>query len=172
MKTKNILFFLIPMSFLTGCIISAGTHGSLKNYEFMVTKYELDSVVDLVIKNNPNISQEAANVNYIVDVTDGKNDTIIDDYYNDGINYLTIKIKNDPDLIEYTFRYLGDSTDWNANVTSEIFICYAYDQNGNGGSEGNGGVSNKQLHYFTEIFEREFITKIDSILGKPHLDPK
>ena len=52
-----------------------------------------------------------------------------------------------------------------------ISIAYAYDENDRGGSEGNGGVTwykpflKKKL---IDVFEKEFIEKIDRKLGVKH----
>jgi len=168
--TINILIFIIISTSLTSCFIGAGTHGSLKGYCYSTTKDKLDSVVNYVIKTNPNIYRDTTNVNFIINKTNGKNDTIIDNYYNDGKSYLTIKIKTDKGQNEYTFRYYGGEEDWKTATTSEIFICYAYDEYGKGGSEGNGGVDKKTLNHLTEVFEKELISNIDKQLNLTHID--
>ena len=166
----KIFLFIVISTLLSSCFIGAGTHGSLKGYKYPTTKDKLDSAVMLVIKNNPNIYRDTNNVNYIIDQTNGKNDTIIDNYYNDGINYLTIKIKTEKGQNEYTFRYYGGEEDWKTAATSEIFICYAYDEFGKGGSEGNGGVDSKTLKHLTEVFERELVSNIDKQLNLTHIE--
>ncbi|MES2656177.1 MAG: hypothetical protein V4620_11350 [Bacteroidota bacterium] len=171
-KNKILVCLTILIPFLTGCFIGAGTHGSLKGYQYSTTKDKLDSAVMFVIKNNPNINRNTNNVNYIVDQTDGKNDTIIDNYYNDGKSYLTIKIKTDKGQNEYTFRYYGGEEDWKTATTSEIFICYAYDELRKGGSEGNGGIDSKTLKHLTEIFEKELVSNIDKQLNLTHINTK
>ncbi len=152
---------------LSGCL-GAGTHGSLKGYRYPTTKQKLDSAVMFVIKNNPNIYRDTNNVNYIIDQTNGKNDTVIDNYYNDGKSYLTIKIKTDKGQNEYTFRYDGGEKDWKTATTAGIFICYAYNELGKGGNESNGGVDSKTLQYLTDVFEKELVHKIDTQLNLTH----
>ncbi len=171
--TRQISLYLLTFLFttiLTGCFIGAGTHGSLKGYQYATTKEKLDSAVMFVIKNNPNIYRDPTNSNYIIDQTNGKNDTIVDNYYNDGKSYVTIKIKTDKGQTEYTFRYYGGEEDWKIATTSEIFICYAYDELRKGGSEGNGGVDRKTLKHLTEVFERELVKNIDKRLNLAHIE--
>ena len=175
MTRQNRLYLLtftsiILTTILSGCFIGAGTHGSLKGYQYATTKEKLDSAVMFVIKSNPKIYRDTNNVNYIIDKTNGKNDTIIDNYYNDGIIYLTIKIKTDKGQNEYTFRYYGGEEDWKTAATSEIFICYAYDELGKGGSEGNGGVDSNTLDHLIEVFERELVSNIDKQLNLTHIE--
>ena len=160
--TKAIIFilvsFILIFILLKSCLITAGTHGSIKEYQYPISKYALDSAVNVVIALNPNISK----------------DTIID-YYNDGQSYVTIDIKQPGMKYNYTFRYYGDSTTWNASPhMSELFICYARDGNGNGGSEGGGEVN--WFHWILrkrllKPFEKELITKVDSVLKMKHSKP-
>ena len=157
--------------FLVGCfIISSGTHGSLKGYQYMITKNHLDSAVIYVIKNNPKIYRDTNNINYVIEEKDGKIDTTIDTYYNDGKTYLTIKIKTEKGQCEYTFRYYGSEEDWKIASTSEISICYAYDETGIGGSEGNGEIDEQKLKYLTAVFEKELVEKVDKKLNRVHFD--
>jgi len=165
------LTFLLT-TILTGCFISAGTHGSLKSYKYATTKNKLDSTIIFVIKSNPNINLEIANSNYIIDKSNGKNDTIFNNYYNDGKSYLTIKIKTDKGQATYTFRYYGNDENWKTSTTSEIFISYAFDELGNGGSKGNGGIDKKTLKHLTEVFEKELISNIDKQLNLIHSKTK
>jgi hypothetical protein len=56
---------------------------------------------------------------------------------------------------------------------ASVFIAYAHDTKGHSGSSGNGGLKwydfglNKRL---TEPFEKEFISKIDSVLKMKHTE--
>ncbi len=167
--TRQISLYLIIFlltTVLTGCFIGAGTHGSLKGYQYATTKEKLDSAVIFVINNNPNIYRDTTNSNYIIEIN-GKNDTIIDNY---SKSYLTIKIKTNKGQADYTFRYYGGEEDWKISTTSEIFICYAHDELGKGGSEGNGGVDRKTLKHLTEVFERELVCHIDKQLNLMHIE--
>ena len=160
--TKGIIFisafFILVFILLKGCLITGGTHGSIKGYQYSVSKYVLDSAVKVAIASNSNIS----------------NDTSIG-YYNDGQSYITINIKQ-PDMnYNYIFRYYGGPETWDSSpALSELFICYAYDGNGNGGSEGGGEVD--WFHWnlrkrLLRPFEKELITAVDSILKVKHSKP-
>jgi hypothetical protein len=83
---------------------------------------------------------------------------------------VTIKITSGQIVNEYIFRYYGPDEDWKTSAISEIFICYAHDKNGNGGSEGNRGVSKKMAKEFTDVFEKEFVDKVDKQLNLTHID--
>ena len=91
-----------------------------------------------------------------------------DNYYNDGINYVTITIKDSQIKDEFTFRYYGDQEYWKSSPSSEIFIVYAFDKDRKGGSDGHGDLSNKMEKEFTDIFESQFVAKINEEL---HLEP-
>jgi hypothetical protein len=137
--------------------LSGGTHGSVKGYRYSTSKYILDSAVKKVLKSNLNIIQ----------------DTVID-YYNDGNNYVMIYVKQREIKYRYIFRYYGDSTDWKRSPDlSEIFICYAFDEDGNGGSEGGGELAWyhwKLKKRLIKPFETEFIFRLDSTLHLQHID--
>lgn len=169
-KANNLLLFIVLATSLTGCFIGAGTHGSLKGYQYQTTKDKLDSAVLNVIKTNPNIYRDTIGNKILTYVGNGKQDTIVDNSYNDGHEYLTIKIKTEKGQCEYTFRYYGGEDHWKTSITSEIFICYAYDEFGKGGNEGNGGVESKILSHLTEVFEKELVSNIDKKLNLTHID--
>ena len=126
-----------------------------------------------VIKDNPNIYRDTSldhlGSSPLLDHDDG-NYAAGENYYNDIKHYVTIKITSGQKINEYIFRYYGPDEDWKTSPTSKIFICYAHDKDGNGGSEGNGGISRKMKKEFTEVFEKEFIDKLDLQLSQTHLD--
>ncbi|HWZ04263.1 MAG TPA: hypothetical protein VNX40_11685 [Mucilaginibacter sp.] len=167
MNIKSFCFLLCVTFIVTGCFISAGTHGSLKNYQYAIKKEDLQRAIMKVIKNNPNIyrdtSLDNSSAHASIDSTGAH-------YYNDIKNYVTIKITSGQIVNEYTFRYYGDDEYWKTSGSSEIFICYAFDKNHKGGSEGNGGVTKEMLKGFTDVFEKEFISKIDRELNLTHTD--
>ena len=165
-QSINILI-LIALVGLTSCNIGAGTHGSLKTYQYATTKYKLVEAVMTVLKNNPRISIDTVD-NIIIDNTKGKSDTIHNNYYNDTITYLTIKVKTNKEQNDYIFRYSGNIDSWKTYNTSSISICYAYDKFGKGGSEGNGGVGGKLLKQLVKVFELEIIEKVDKELKLTH----
>lgn len=125
-----------------------------------------------VINNNQSISCDTIGSKILANVGNGIQDTIIDNSWNDGHEYVSIKIKTDKGNCEYTFRYYGGPEDWDTSKTSEIFICWAYDEFGKGGSEGNGGVDRKTLKHLTDIFEQELVYNIDKKLILKHIETK
>ncbi|MBV6485433.1 MAG: hypothetical protein KFKLKKLM_01997 [Flavobacteriales bacterium] len=143
------------IAFIAFCS-TAGTHGSIKGYEYPTSKEALETAIIEVINENPSISRPESK----------------DDYYNTG-GYITISIKA-PEEYKYTFRFYGGEEHWkNSPNKSEIFICYAHDNEGNGGSEGGGGVEWYKWGVkskLTEYFEKNFISKLDSKLGLEHID--
>ena len=104
-------------------------------------------------------------------------DSLTTSYYNDRKTYITIKIKKTAIENEYTFRFLGDADYWsNSQNSSELFIAYAFDKNKRGGCQARGDFSwyhNWGLKKkFTNVFEEEFVSKIDKELGMKHTDKK
>jgi hypothetical protein len=124
------------------------------------------------LKNSGNIKRDSVD-HIILDLTKKDTvDTVHNNYYNDGIRYLTIYITKDNVLYEYTFHYYGTDEYWETSTESSISLVYAYDGKGNGGSEGNDGFKGelKLRKKLTSIFESEFITKVDKQLGKSHTE--
>ncbi len=157
LRLELITCLLLLCLLLLNCF-DGGTHGSIKAYQYPVSKYYLDSAVQKAFKLNPKIHQDTTK-----------------DYYNDLHTYVTIEIEQPGGEYEYIFRYGGDSTYWDtSHHLSDLFICYAYDPDNKGGSEGDGGVTerNKTLkRKLTKPFETEFISKLDSILQIKSTNP-
>ncbi len=157
----KLLLLLFVFSFV-GCL-TGGTHGSIKSYGFQTDKNSLQSAVEKVIAVSDFIKPDTIK-NYMIDVTNGRNDTIFNNRYNDTVNYVTIYIKTSNGENEYTIQYVGDKEYWDTSKISELSIAYAFDKNGSGGSEGDGGINwynwslKKRL---LEPFEKEFISKIE-----------
>jgi len=149
--------FVGLVAFIAFCS-TAGTHGSIKGYEYPTSKGNLENAINEVINENPEINRP--------DTTSEK------DYYNTG-GYITISISA-PEKYNYTFRFYGGEEHWLSSPNkSEIFICYAHDNEGNGGSEGGGGVEWYKFGVktkLTEYFEKNFISKLDSKLGMKHIE--
>jgi hypothetical protein len=149
------------------CFLSAGTHGSIKSYQYPVPKQKLQAAVEKVIAAGGSVRRDTVR-KFIVNVTNGRRDTIDDNYYNDTVNYVTIYIHRQDVLNTYTFHYYGDKEFWDTSKTSVLSIAYAWNRDGKGGSEGNGDVTwftpllRKSL---TKVFEQEFISKVDKELG-------
>jgi hypothetical protein len=127
-----------------------------------------------VIQSNPNIYRDTAldgaGSSPALDHSDRGDYIAGDNYYNDIKHYVTIEITSGQNVNTYTFRYYGGDEDWKSATTSKIFICYAHDKNGNGGGEGDGGISKKMAKEFTDIFEKEFVDKVDKQLNLTHSD--
>lgn len=170
-NTTLILTFVIMTVSFIGCL-DAGTHGSIKYYEYQVDKYTLQKAVESIIANSKTVKRDTTK-NYMVDNTHNRNDTIFSNYYNNGDTYVTINIHDGKIDNNYIFRYSGDKADWDTSKTSYLSIAYAHDKDGNGGSEGNGGISwyNWSLkRRLLKPFEREFISKIDEELKQKHVE--
>ena len=165
-RTSNYLFVIL-ICLLTGCIFSAGTHGSIQGYQYPTTKDSLQKVIMAVIKNNPNIyrdtSLDSLGSSPLLDHNDEGYYSAGENFYNDIKHYVTIKITSGQQVNEYIFRYYGPDEDWKTSPTSKIFICYI-----NSKSEGNGGFSKNTAKQFTTIFEKEFVNKIDKELNLSH----
>jgi hypothetical protein len=149
----RVILAFIYLSLLISCI-GAGTHGSIKYYEFNTSKYNLEKAVQRVISENKTIEQDS-----------------VKDYYNDDTTYITIRILSGNNDDTYTFRYGGDKEYWDSSKVSSISIAYAHNKNNEGGSEGNGGIkwyNFKLKEELTKVFEEELISKIKRDLEVNH----
>ncbi|MBC7552933.1 MAG: hypothetical protein H7257_03030 [Taibaiella sp.] len=165
---KQIFFIIIIFS---GCL-TAGTHGSIRSYKFPATKYELQRAVENVFAKKNNIYEDTI-AHYIIDITNGKSDTIFSDYYNDGNRYVTLNIEFGSEKNNYVFQYSGDKEYWDTSKISFISVAYAYDKKGSGGSAAKGDFTwyNPSLKKkLIQVFESEFINELDKELGKKHID--
>jgi hypothetical protein len=171
-QNHNKLLLLIFIALLEGCL-TAGTHGSIKSYGFNTNKYALQKAVESVISKNKLIRLDTIK-NYMIDETNGRNDTIFDNRYNDTDNYVTFYIKVSGGNNEYTVHYGGDKEYWDTAKSSDLSIAYAFDQNRSGGSDGDGGVKwynwglKKRL---LRPFEKEFISNVEKELHLKYFDP-
>jgi len=139
--------------------MTGGTHGAIKRYEYSVPKSVLEKAVWKIIETNSNIKRDTIN----------QNDSIKYGYYNDSINYISFVITKEELANDYTFRYAGDSVYYDTSKVSTISIAYAWDKNANGGHEGISGKVKKQL---INLFETEFVNKIDNELHLKHIEIK
>ena len=152
------LFVLLIVIEFSSCI-TRGTHGAIKTYEYTVPKSVLEKAVWKIIETNPNITRDTIN----------QNDGIKYGYYNDSINYISFVITKEGLVNDYTFRYAGDSMYYDTSKISAISIAYAWDKNAKGGSEDISGEVKKQL---VNLFEIEFVNKIDNELYLKHREIK
>ena len=159
-KIKLIVWMLVIGAIFMSCTsMTGGTHGSIKAYEYSVPKSFLEKAVWKIIKTNSNIKRDTTN----------QNDDIKYGYYNDSINYISFVITKADLVNDYTFRYAGDSIYYDTSKVSAISIAYAWDKNANGGHEDVSGKVKKQL---VNLFETEFINKIDAELHLKHRETK
>jgi len=152
---KNCGFIIVLSLGLAGCL-SAGTHGYVKAYRYSTTKHELEKAIGQAIAQHPAITQDS-----------------VKGYYNDDTNYVTITIVEKGRSYDYTFRYYGGEEYWDTSKTSEVFIAYARNEKGEGGSSGNGGIKWYDLKLKKELtgpFERIFVSQIDSVLRMSHTE--
>jgi hypothetical protein len=164
-RKNSIVVLTFNLLFLTGCIWIAGGSGSLKSYDYNVPKDRLDAAVKLVVETNSNIYQDTIGL-AIPTFTPGKGqDTIYDNSYNDGVTHMRIYISGAGFKNRYSFRYGGTQEHWDTSNTSGFFIVTAFDNQGNGGSEANGGVNEELLKQFTNAFEAELVDNIDKELN-------
>lgn len=159
-KIKRIVWmFLTGFAFMGCSCMSGGTHGSIKIYEYSVPKSVLEKAVWKIITTNPHIKRDTIN----------QNDGVKYGFYNDSVNYITFVITKGELANDYTFRYAGDSIYYDTSKLSAISIAYAWDKNANGGHEGISGKVKKRL---VDLFETEFVDKIDKELDIKHVESK
>jgi len=163
MRKNQIAILSLNLFFLTGCIWFANGHGSLKSYDYGVTKDRLEAAVNLVVETNPNIYQDTIGLPIPTFKPGVGEDTIYDNSYNDGESYMRIYISGADFKNRYTFRYYGIKEHWETSKTSSIFIVSAFDNQGNGGGEGD--VGRKLLKQLTDAFETELVDNIDKQLN-------
>ena len=60
--------------FFFGCL-TAGTHGSIKSYDFPVKKVVLENLFDSIIHISKTIRRDTVR-HYLIDETKGRNDTV------------------------------------------------------------------------------------------------
>lgn len=182
MKTKNQFSAFLALT-LYNCvflIFGCGTHGSIQGYRYCTTKDKLENAVMTVINHNPNILRDTS-LDYLGSspLLDHSGDSSYKyqtgkNFYNDIKHYVTIKIASGQDTYNYTFRYYDSDASWFNSQFSEIFICYARNKNGSGGSEGQHSFRFKKRlkKELTDIFETEFVSKIDKELYLIHTTTK
>ncbi|MFW0718437.1 hypothetical protein [Pedobacter sp. N23S346] len=167
--------------FLPSCEMFSAGHGGFMSYSFEIKKKELEGAIIKVIETDsnfyrePEVSQEYKDI--YKEITKERNkenpdseiDTNYVDYYNDGENYVTIKLKNTD--YKFTFRYIGDEEYWNNSPNSQFYIVYMRDEYNRG-----GGYKDKLEPQFidklTNVFETEFVQKVSKELGIPFSEEK
>jgi hypothetical protein len=161
----RLIFVLILVSAFGSCF-TAGTHGSIKQYSFMGSSSIVKEAVKEVILNNKSIYIDSSQ-NIIVNIDNSVMDTR--NLYSDGMNYLTINIcnKNKNEIYKYVIHY-AESQNQDSLNDGSFSLVYAFDNNGEGGSENSGLAWYKfsLRKKLIELFENEFVNKVDSVITK------
>ena len=176
--TKFLLIFCGVILLLGGYFIytigqmSPGTHGSIEAYKYPVSKLELEKAVNIVLKNTDNVKRDT--IDNSITKVNSKGDSIgkiRDNHYNDGKRYLTVFINFHGEVCQYTFQYTGTDAEWDSSKDSEISIAYAWDGGNRGGNEGHNDFNGKSdlKKKLTDIFESEFLEKVNKQLGKKYV---
>ena|SRR5215217_3213783 len=175
-KPKYLISIFLVLFFLSSCeMISAG-HGGFTTYSFDTNKRNLESAILKVIANDsnffrePEASQEYKDIYKEItaernkELKDGYVDTNYVDYYNDGKNYITIRIK-DKDY-KFTFRFIGDDESWEKASNSQFYLVYLHDQYNKGGGY-KDKLEPKFIKQLTDVFELEFLNKVSKEMNIP-----
>lgn len=158
---KKMLFaiFLGLLYLFSDACISGGTHGSIKSYQYAISKSDLEQHIWSVIGQSKKICRDT------LKEYDGSVN-----YYNDGTKYFTIHVFEKNVDYKFVVRYYGDSAYWDTSRQSEIFIAFAT-ENGKGGSAGHNdftGENRKIKQRIIDVFEREFIDTLEKMIGNNH----
>lgn len=156
---------LVLTVFVSGCMMLTNGHGLIKGYRYNVKKHILEQAMLSVVKQDTSMYFDTVK-RYIAIQTGNKIDTVLDNYYNDNINYYTLVMRNASEEDRYIFRFYGNKEYWDSSATSEIFICY--EQDGRDlYKEGSGKGSDKE-EKLTSFFKNKVIDKIDKVLKINH----
>ena len=74
-SARRVFFLVLALIKLCSCL-TVGRHGSIKAYAHPVSKNVFQKVVEKVIAENDDVKRDTTK-NYIIDISNGKNDTII-----------------------------------------------------------------------------------------------
>ena len=149
---KLVLVALV-LIFLCGCL-SAGTHGSIKTYDFCASNQDVRKAVYQIFQEDSTVYRRQ-----VMKPTDS---TVLDQY-NDGVKYIYFYISQAKDAFQYIVRFAREKEPEDSAKHTTLFIAYCYNRNGEGGSEGNGGFD--QLDKSTQnkligLFESRIVYKI------------
>lgn len=173
------------MIVLTSTVAGCGSAEAIKSYRYQTTKDKLEKAVLRVINYNPHIALDTIprkvvvrrhpndnsdTTTMLIDVEDytGKEKQQLLSYFE---SLTKIKITSGQIENTYVFRYHGDEQYWKTSPSSAIFITEARDKNGNSLSQGHneqGQFKSKIAKGFTDLFETEFVNKLDKDLNLQH----
>lgn len=172
--SKLTILWIFACCQLCSCI-DPGTHGSIGKYCYPVKHEALRYSIDRIIEDDNDVIENRDTTKRYINVLrdDGISDSILHQHPNSHA-YVDIRIIHDINLFTYRIHYIGSQKDWDTSQTSCLSIAYAFDSDGRGGSEGDGGVNKsstlkKQLK---DLFEHEVIARVDSALGVDHESPR
>ena len=174
---RNFIVFKVAIGILvlTPFIVGCGNAEAIKEYRYPTTKVNLEKAVRKVIKSNPNIYHDSTQENKLDSIMEKarREHSVADSalYHNDGKYHVTLKIKVGQIENSYIFRYQGNEQDWESSSSSGILIVSVRDKYGNSLSQGNNAhkeFSSKTAKESANLFETEFINKIDTELNLKH----
>jgi len=160
--------FIVVACCISSCI-DGGTHGSISEYCYDTKHSELRSAVDNVLGSNRSVLQKDTTKNVLIFLRNGTSDTVVSKHP-DALAYVDFKIIHHRAAFRYKIHYSGSEIDWDTSKTSCLSIAYAWDEDGHGGSAGDGGVNWSTPHLkqkLLAVFESEFIQRVDSALDVP-----
>jgi hypothetical protein len=152
---------------MSSCI-EGGTHGSISEYCYAVRQSDLRLAVDKTIELNSAVLQRGDTTrSVLIYLQDGRADTVLSNHPN-SLAYTDVRIVHENSVYEYRVQYVGTELSWDTSKTSCLSLAYAFDEEGRGGSNGDGGISWSTpllKQKLLAVFEKEFIQKIDSALA-------
>lgn len=128
----------------------AGTHGKIKSYEINSSKNEVKKAMIKIAEGMDNI-------------------TFYDNTDDSGIKrkgYIDIKIETDKLNRNYKIHFYGGEKFWEENPNFCIFSIIKI----NGSTDKQFGIWSKDKRISIELFENEFLPKLENMLGK--VEPK
>lgn len=141
--------FLVIFSFLA----TAGTHGSIKEYSYNISKENLELIIYEVIEESREI--------ILIPDTNFYFDSHTSEFMKE---YMTIEILEDTVSRLYKFRFYGNRDYWNNHpFNSEIFISHVKDSRDVKFSIDSdfNWLYDKHRNGFIDVFERCFIKKLN-----------
>ena len=142
LKIKLIIYCLLIIIFSTSC---QGTHGMIKSYTAKSSKKEVEEGMKSI----------SDNVDYI---------TFFDNTDDSGINrkgYIDILIETKGLKKRYKVHFYGDEVFWEQNLNFCDFAIIKI----NGKTDNKFGFWSKEKRIAIELFEKEFIPLLESVVG-------
>ena len=149
-KTYNYFMGLVFIGYSCNLAIlsGSGTHGSIKEYSYPISKVKVDSTIQYLIRNNPKISKIEG----------------------DGNTYNTVLIK-DVKSYYFVFRFQGNENDFKTHPNESKFFITAIKID-NGEYKKEAEIETSEMKEAINVFKNEFVFKLDSILGEKSVETK